>query len=261
MKINVFEFTFLQKLEFADCAKGIINISNKYDVTTLHIEGYHQSLLKYQPQVDALIVKYGKHPLTLRINELWAKLNKLTTAINSQIVSVEKAGLASLEQERITVLPFLHRIFNNLRVENRKTTNEKMQQLSAKLIASEEFVTAANKLGFELLIGEMLVVWKEFTKLSDDRVKCISQREPLNTVNYKRNIARALRNFLKGVELAMWQYGEEGYEPLVNELNVFMGAYATLIKSRATQNKNKASESVDTEKQTVALSENKSATA
>jgi len=264
MHLLRFDFQKLRKMEFADFAKGIIDISEKYDVTALHLVGYQQSLLKYQPQVDELIVRYGPHPLTPELSMLWNQMNALTVAINRTISAVEKAKLASLAEERRLVLPFLKRIFGKLRLENRKATNEKMSQFNARLVSDEAFAAAANKLGFGLLFGELMVVWQEFVKLTKERVVEVAERPLMHTAELITSINKGIRNFLKGIELAMWQYGDEDYKPLVNELNVFMGVYANLVKSRATQNKNKENVSTSEKsdiKETVAMSANNSATA
>ena len=64
----------------------------------------------------------------------------------------------------------------------------------------------------------------------------------MKTYEKKLFINYSIRNFMTGIELAIWQYGIKDYRRLVREINTFTREYSILVKTRDTKRKNKADE-------------------
>ena len=71
----------------------------------------------------------------------------------------------------------------------------------------------------------------------------------------KKSAVKALNNLIVSIELGKIKHPELDYEPLINELNAFLGQYQSLDKTRRTISK-KAAEN----KKTVASSTTTTAT-
>ncbi len=237
-----FDFMELYKMEFADFAKGFIKIIDKYDLKALKLDGYYEAMIKCKPDLDAMVIKYGAHPLTEQMDKLWVRIVRLIVAFNSQIVAVEVAKLPGFDGERNMVIPFFYRIFRNLSLENRKTTNEKLSQLIKKFVSDDAFLAAANRLGFESMIAELRATWDEYKKLDKTRLADKAKRVKMKTYEKKLFINYSIRNFMTGIELAIWQYGIKDYQRLVSEVNTFTKGYSILVKTRDTKRKNKNDE-------------------
>ena len=232
----------LYKMEFADFAKGFIQTVEKYDLNALKLNDYYEAMIKCKPDLDAMVIKYGPHPLTEEMDQLWFRIRRLIGAFNSQIVAVEVAKIHGYENERAMVIPFFYRIFRRLNLENRIITNEKLSQLVAKFVSDDAFLAAANRLGFESLITELRTTWDEYNKLYNDRLSDKAKRIKMKTYEKKHFINYSIRNFMTGIELAIWQYGIKDYRRLVREINTFTREYSILVKTRDTKRKNKADE-------------------
>ncbi|MDD3787363.1 MAG: DUF6261 family protein [Petrimonas sp.] len=262
MLLNTFTFYRLRKLEFADYVKGVINIVRKYDAGALNIGAMVALLLEQEPQVDKLIVGYGRHPLTNEINKLREKRNNFLTAVQSHLVSVETAAMETSAAHLNLVTPFLRRMLYDIKSVNEKERTERIRQLFSTTESNIPLQEALEALGFGAYLLEVRRIQNEIAQLVNQRVEALSVRPKMQTREVKLAVSAAMHNLFRRIELADLENTALDYDSLINELNVWTMPYQALVKSRDTRSSNKTELNiVDTEKKTVALSPTTSATA
>lgn len=257
IKILLFDYTRLYKLEFVDMVKGALVIVQKHDPVALKFEGIATLVMEQQqPNLDALMVRFGKHPLTKNLHALREQRNLLLQAVIFQLDSVDKAGLLSTQPQRELASPFLHRMLDGIGRENEKQKRERLNQLFAGIDADAALKDAVTVLGFESNLSELRTVASAIVTNSTARVKSISERPKMRTRELKKDVSKAIVNLFNAIKLAELQYPELDYSSLINELNAWLTPYYALVKSRTTKSLNK-----NIQKETVAMSSQTNATA
>lgn len=261
MNILFFSFYRLRKFEFSDFVKGVMSIVRKYDAETLKIEGMVALLLEQEPQVDKLIVRFGKHPLTDTIKSLRVKRNKLLDAILAQMVSVEAAAMESTEAELNLVVPFLRRMLYDIKTVNEKERTERVSQMLTTAETDTALLAALRALGFEAYLLEVRRIQNEIDQLVKERVQSLSVRPRMFTNEIMKTVSAALVNLYRMIELAHLENPTLDYDPLINELSVWSMPYQSLIKGRDTRSENKSETDATLLKKAVTLSATTTATA
>lgn len=262
MVINTFSFNRLRKLEFADYVKGVMNIVQKYDAEALKIEGMIVLLLEQEPHVDKLIVGFGKHPLSDKITGMRYRLNKLLTAVISQMISVETAGMESAASHLDLAVPFLRRMLYDIKSMNEKERTERLRQLFSTTDVDAALQEALDALGFDAYLLEVRRIQNEIDQMVNERVLSLSVRPRMQTHKVKRMVSAALVNLFRRIELAKLENPGLDYDSLINELNVWTMPYQSLVKARATRSANKSEMEVAIiNKKTAAMSPTTTATA
>ena len=264
MNIIKFDFGRLHKLEFADMAKGMIEIVQKYDLEKLNIVAIAQLLIEQQPELEKIIVSYGKHPVTARLSKLRLERSIYLRAIVSHLSAIEAVGMVATGQYAKLVVPFTHRMLDKIYKANDKECTERVHQFLAAINADSALNEAFISLGFETQVSETRRVQNEIDELVRNRVSSLSERPKLETDKIKRSVSKTINMLFWRIELAVAESGTPAiYDALINELNEWMISYRLLVKSRITRAANrKVSDETGSDKtEAVAMSAKTSATA
>ena len=264
MNIIKFDFGRLHKLEFADMAKGMIEIVQKYDLEKLNITAIAQLLMEQQSELEKLIVSYGKHPVTARLSKLRAERSAYLRAIVSHLSAIEAVGLVAAGQYAKLVVPFTHRMLDKISKANDKECTERIHQFLAAVDADSALNEAFISLGFETHVSETRRVQNEIDELVRDRVSSLSERPKLESDRIKRSVSKVINMLFWRIELAVVESGTPAnYDAIINELNEWMIPYRLLVKGRITRkaNRNVSNEIGLAKTEAVAMSAKISATA
>lgn len=255
--ILFFDYTRLHKLEFVDMAKGALGIVQKHEPAALKFEGIATLVVEQQqPNLDALTVKFGKHPLTRSLLTLRKQRNTLLKAVMLQLDSVDKAELLSTQLQRKMAAPFLHRMLDGIIRVNEKQKRERLNQLFAGIDADAALKDALTILGFESNLQELRTIASAIVVNSTERVRSLSERPKMRTRELKKEVSDGIVNLFNAIGLAQLQYPELDYSSLINELNAWLTPYYALVKGRTTKSLNK-----NIQKETAAMSSQTNATA
>jgi hypothetical protein len=234
---TTFNFRRIPKLEFPDLINGVIAITEKYKPETMFITGLFLKLKQVQPRLKSLAVVYTKTAETPVLKDLRNKLEALLKAILTQTKAVVKANLDSQAEQRLLVLPFIEKYFNNIITDSPKTRKERLTQMFETLDGNSELSDAVNAVGLSLYIEELRTLIQSMESTQSHRRKVKSERPRMKTKEIIIEVSTALVNYLKSVEIAMIEHPELDYMPLVNELNELFVSYKTDLKLRNALNK------------------------
>lgn len=239
---TTFNFRRVPKLEFPDLINGVIAITEKYKPETLFIMGLFLKLKQVQPRLKSLAVVYTKTAETPVLKALRIKLEALLKAILTQTKAVVKANLDSQAEQRLLVLPFVEKYFNNIIHDSPKTRKERLTQMFVTLDGDSELSAAVIAVGLSVYIEELRTLIQSMESTQTNRRKVKSERPRMKTKEIIIEVSTALVNYLKSVEIAMIEHPELDYMPMVNELNELFVSYKTDLKLRDALNKAAATE-------------------
>jgi len=239
---TTFNFRRVPKLEFPDLINGVIATTEKYKPETMFITGLFLKLKQVQPRLKSLAVVYTKTTETPVLKELRIKLEALLRAIIHQTKAVVTANLDSQAEQRVLVLPFIEKFFNNIISDSPKTRKERITQMFITLDGNSELSDAVNAVGLSLYIEELRSLIQSMESTQSHRRKVKSSRPRMKTKEIIIEVSTALVNYLKSVEIAIIEHPELDYTPMVNELNELFVSYKTDLKRRDALNKAAAEE-------------------
>lgn len=247
----------LRKSEIPETMNAVISTVEKFDPSALKIEGMFNMLVALQPMLNILTTEYDGLPISTELAEARAKRNRLLGSILSQLIAIEKGGLASTASDASIALPFLRQYLNGIPYFTPTVKSGKVNQLMYQLEAETETMgTAIIALGLSGYVNELKLNQQHINELEQIRREKLSTRKDEKSKLAREKIANAIHNLLMAIEVAKLQYPEIDYVPLINELNVIFSARKSAVKSRNTRNKNAAKKTT-----TVALSPTTTATA
>lgn len=238
IKIHIFRFSRLRKLEFANFVRGIMTIVQKYDATALQIESMMSISLEKLSLVNKLEVTKGSHRFSKQINKLRRKRNNILSAILKQVASYKTAEMEYLQNEVNTVETFVTRMMKEIRQVNEKDRTERLVQLFILMDNDESLKKALSVLGFDTFINEARELHDEIERLFAVRVKETSELSRGETLAIKAEISETVTNLYRRIELAAIENPSVDYLPLINELNTWGIPFQAMIKGRDTRSEN-----------------------
>ena len=153
------------------------------------------------------------------------------------------------------VLDFLNRFIVDISANNYKKVDEKVSEIINAIEKDSSLQSAIAAVGMKVYFDELKVVQQKITSSQSIVVKFKSELPKTKIPTIKKSAVKALNNLIVSIELGKIKHPELDYEPLINELNAFLGQYQSLDKTRRTISK-KAAEN----KKTVASSTTTTAT-
>lgn len=113
MKLKNLSFTRLLKLELPEFAERVIGIVEEHNPEELKIEAVFDLLVKEQPQIDLLTVRYGAHPMTAELNRLRELRQLYLSAIAFRLRVVTKEDITQSDPAVILVDIEINRFLKN----------------------------------------------------------------------------------------------------------------------------------------------------
>ena len=258
MKKIIFIFSFLKirKQEFPEVINGTIEIVGKHDPVALLIQGMYSLLLVLQSRLPLLTEKTVSHPLTKVLRSQHKRMKELAASISMQAVAVEKAAVDSQSEAVELIVPEIRKHLLNLSRENTKVSYQQVNNFLLKLKTNVALVSAATVIGINASVDEIETVVESIDLNKKKRRESKAPSKSLNKAEIKAEIRDAFYRLVNSIELARVEHPTIDYVPLINELNVFLIPYQTMIRSRKTITKTAAKI-----KKAIALSSKTDATA
>ena len=258
MKKIIFIFSFLKirKQEFPEVINGTIEIVAKHDPVALLIQGMFSLLLVLQSKLPLLTEKTVSHPLTKVLKKQHKRMKELASSISMQGVAVEKAAVDSQSEAVELIIPAIRMHLLNLSRENTKASYQQVNNFLLKLDTNDDLVSAATVIGISASVDEIKSVVESIKVNKKKRRETKAPSKNVNKVQIKADIKDAFYRLLNSIELARVEHSTIDYAPLINELNVFLIPYQSMIRSRKTATKTAAKA-----KKAIALSSKTDATA
>ena len=243
--IKRIRFTGLWKLELPELANSVIEIVEKHNPEILKIEDFFDLLVEQKPQIDLLLVPYGPHPITEEINNLRKQRKAFARGIINRLNTIDDGGKASAKPHLKVAKPVVNSHLKSLARSNNKVTSQRVTQFLRDFNENEKLQTAIEALSMVTYIDDLQSVHTALGEQYGDRRASVSTRPKKMTPLFIKTILAALDNLFKSIELAQVKNQELDYTPLIDELNIELTSYGTLINARASYYKRKADEVVD----------------
>ena len=239
MAIKSINYSRLLKLELPILANRVITTVEKHDAETLHIKETFDLLEKTKPQILALEVRFGPHPITEDLNDLRKKRIKNAGLIISHLNLVIKQDIEAQRKLIKVVQPVVTRFLSKLSRDSDDIATENVKQFMLQIQSNEDLSEALTELEFLSYANSLQIANLGLIENLAKRDASISQRMK-STPSISRPIHGALRNLFNQINLAKSLYPGVDYQPLIDELNVILTSYEAKINLRATLNKKKA---------------------
>ena len=232
MQITKIAFTRLLKLEVPQLAKLVLGIVEKHDPESLLIEKAYNDFNLLEPEIESLIVGYGPHPLTPRIEALRQERLFYSTSISFQVRGLVRGYISGTEESVAMVKHTIDLYLLNLRVNNEEIINERIDQFLGEVDANEELENALTVLGFSATIDELRSAHSNIKELISVRNASISKRPKGVTPLAIKSVRNGMRDLFARIATAKLDNKELDYNPLISELNEKLIRYGSLIKTR-----------------------------
>ncbi len=234
MQIINIAFSRLLKLEVPQLAKLVLEIVEKHDPESLLIVKAYDDFRLLKPEIESLIVGYGPHPLTPRIEALRQKRLLYATSISFQVKGLVKGYIDGTDVEVSMVKYAVNLYLFNLRKNNEEIINERIDQFLAEIDSNEELEDSITALGFSSYVDQFRSVHASFKELLVQRNASISERLKGVTPVSAKSIRLGMRDLFGRITSAKLDNKLLDYRPLIKELNEKLIRYSGLIKARET---------------------------
>ncbi len=227
-------FSRLRKLELPEFADRVMGVVAQYDTESLKIKDAFDRLEAEKPQIEALTVRYGPHPVTKELSPLRKERTLYATSISFQTRGYVRGfiigdkGAVSLAQGAVD------RFLLNLRSNNEEIINRRVTQFFAEVDRNEELETALTTLGLSPLLDNLRSIHSQITELLAKRLNDISKRPKGKSEVFAKSLRDALNLLFMRITVEQSFNKELDYLPLIDELNELVIRYRGLINTRAT---------------------------
>ena len=245
----------IRTLEFPDFASSAIGIVEKYNPIALKISGVTNLFKAEMLEVDKITVKERYHPMTKELINRRIIRDKTLGTLLSLKQGYKKSTVTSLIEATNIALPFLDKFLFKITKDSNFVKNKKIELMLFELGVNEELKTALQSLGFTVVLDELRTTFQVIVDTQKDRRQSKSETPRVESRKIILNATIAMNNLFKAIEINYLVEKEVDYMPLVNELNVMLNEYKTILTQRKTLVRN-----AETEKKTVARSTTTSAT-
>ena len=237
LEIARIPFSSILKAEAAQLAKKTIGIVQNHDPETLLLESILGQLTALGPQIDIMSINYGVDPAIEKIENLKSKLMLTISKLKIEVKLLAKDGTDD-ELKTISNL-----VDSNLRklyeARNEKVLTEKVNGFLTALENDEKFAEAIENKNLMSFIDGIKLVLREYKIALANRVTSLAERPKYDTELIVANVAKALDNVLKTIEVFHMTKPELDYTALIEELNQLARMYRRSINIRLANNRRK----------------------
>ena len=241
-KILKISFSQLLKLEFQYLASSVIEIVEKHDPEALKIKEIFDILVKQKPQIKLLKVRYGPHPITLKLSNLRISRNAYAQGMIDQLKTLERVKESGTEEALIVAKPIVIRYLQNLSKNTEKTIRQTLIQFFDVVAEDGAFQMALETLGLLSYHDNLQSVNTAIDEQYILRRENVSARPKDKTPDIIAAIMSDTQDLFKQIEVAQIKHPEIDYTTLIDEMNNEIAKAKAEIKARKSYNKKKAEE-------------------
>lgn len=234
---KTYNFGRLHKFETPTLIKGVNAILKNYDTEALDIKIWCDLLLDQESELGELTEINRKHPASKELKMLRKRRKLLLSVLNTHYSALERANVEQLKGHQEILIPFLERFVRNLVTNNYKKLEELVTQMLRNTDEDTEIQSALETVGLKIYFDELKMIQENIALCKSKVVKFKSEIPKMRTSAIKNSSVQALNNLIRSIELGKIKNPETDYSPLSNELDVFLGEFRVLDKSRKTRSK------------------------
>lgn len=241
------------KLELPGLISSTLAIVEKYNPTTMHIDGMYQKLKEQETNSKKLSEITASHPLSSELNDLWKKLQNNVNGFRHAAESLN--GSSTFSEQSAKIIPVLNQYLKLFRKGNRNKKEQQILQFVDAIKSDAELQTVLNVVNMKTFTDEMEGIILEINQKTAVRRKTWSEKMIKDRLELRNDVIGALTNLFKAIELAKVEYTDVDYMPMINELNEMLVSYQTNIKTRFTLREQAKKTTVASSTKTTATAE------
>lgn len=241
MELKRISLSKVLKLEIPLLLNDVIKIIEKHNPEHLHLNARLNALKEQQQLVKLLEVPRIAHPLTAKVQLLREKELQCVGAIVSHMQFIVRADIESMRDAVSVAQPIVMRFLSGLRKNNERVIDEIIHQFSKYLDQHSEVYDALSNLGLQPFVDEMRKVHAQKHVVMMERENDNLNRESkVNSRLIQKEAMNVLNSMFDTIVVLSGYKDSPNYDPLIQELNVLLTRYATIIHTRKTHNKKKS---------------------
>lgn len=253
--INI-SLTKLHKLEVYTLYTEVMEIINKHDTKSMHIDAVCD-VLKSMHEKAELLSSTDWDVLAKVITEKLAEERenrfKFAALITNHMRSVEKAGLKGLELYVKYAKPAVNNYLLNLRENNQRITTQLVMLFFDKLENDAQLNEALHELGFKPYLNQLKATQDAFLETYAKRRTLLSKRHKGSTQPIQRELLQLMSILFKQLDNYQHAYKDIDYSHIISSINHVIALNNKEIKTRHTKRTNKKIKAI--EEQEAALKE------
>lgn len=232
MQIKSIALSKLLKLEIPQLAKLVLEILEKHDLETLKLEHAFTKFNEFRPDIESLIVGYRPHALNRDINPMREERIFLASSISYHMRGMAKGYIRGDKTAMWHLKDAADLYLSDLTKANEEIFNEKIDQFLETVNLNADLGTAIETLELTPQVNELRTIHIKLKSFLGKRNASLSERPKGVLAIASKAIRGGMRDLFSRINVAQMDNDDLNFKPLIDELNVQMTRYASLIKLR-----------------------------
>lgn len=235
LEISRIPFSNMLKSEASELAKKTIGIVQNHNPELLLLENILGKLEDLMPDVEKMSYNYGIDPKRQKIETKKSLLMLTISGLKLEAKKLEKKGM---DDDLILIKSFIDANLRSLyKTKNDKELTQKVNGFLHIIESDETLATAMETKSLMKPLDEIKLAFRDLKLTMAQRVSLLAERPKYNTPLIVSNIADALENLFKTIEVFQMSNPELDYTALIEELNQQARMYRRSINIRLANNK------------------------
>jgi hypothetical protein len=206
----------------------------------LHLDKSYSDLIAFKPRLEAMKVNVRKHAAVSKLERLDNERDVLIDAFRNVVKALRHVELPSIKPNVVLLTQLMndHKA-NTIATANRTSETERLLMLEKDMDADKKLQDATTALGLEPVAMRLFEANSEYNELFVKYIEETGAEEKVDIVMLRKECNNAITQFFNAIQYCSFEYEDQDYMPLANELNRLNEYYITQLKARATRNKNR----------------------
>ena len=233
--INRLQLKNLRNSEYARFVHQMVEIFDKYDPETLHLQKAFGKLLNVLPVLDKVKAQELSNELSDSLEELDAERDTLIKGIAAQVKMMGKLSISGVAPHVAVMKRFLDIHGHDIASANYNSATERTIKLLADYDAKPDVIAAVEALHLKILFDQLSVVNTQFDNLYVQRTEEEGDKEKVDSRAIRTETDKVLTAFFNAFEFCSTEYDEPDFTTPANRLNELIDLYKTQLKARVTR--------------------------
>lgn len=244
---TTFKLQRLQDEDIRKASKRIAAVVEKQDVEVFHLTGKQRLLVAAIVAMQLKQVYNRKMVQTKLVRHTKSEISRIYGTILSLVKAYKRGNVAAQVVHLNVLLPYLDLYTKSVAVAVANSDEPVLDDLFLALAKDANANAAIVGLQMKELFDELLLNVTTLSEITSIRDTAISTRKDNNFRALRVNTEKAIRNLMLFIELAIVEYPELNYGPLVSNINVIIIEFNAKLDAKATRKENKGIEPDTTE--------------
>jgi hypothetical protein len=239
VKIERVHYASLRNDEFPTVYGQTINVCEKYDMPSLHLEKSYSELTSFRPVLESLTVYLRKNAKLAQAGKVEVERDTLTNTVTRVVKGYAYIDIPEIHShyEVLDALLTKHNV-RTIAKSSHAAETERLLVLETDVNAGQAIQDAFAAFGLTPIVRRLFEANREYEALFREYITEKSEEQRIDVSLLRRNCSKALVQFLDAVQYSAYVYDDLDYMPFINEITKLHRYYTAQLKARATRRKN-----------------------